>query len=192
MFCKDKQYYVIFYHSSWMWWIFHRIFLVPLNTVMDMSNVMMAAFKHHAYTPYKIVEVKVKRKARFFFFFFFFVYEGLSYGIPCIFWAKCSRITGVVSWLVLIMSSTWLYIFTFFNLRTHYLPRGYDQGEPAVSYRWTGWVWENNQLEFETAGKLPIDVEEFHRIYPILITENQRMLTCNWLDWQTLGSQPVI
>ena len=31
-----------------------------------------------------------------------------------------------------------------------------------------------------------------YRIYPNLIKANQRMSTCNQLDLQTLGSQPVI
>ena len=31
-----------------------------------------------------------------------------------------------------------------------------------------------------------------YRIYPNLIKENRRMSTCNRLDLQTLGSQPVI
>ena len=31
-----------------------------------------------------------------------------------------------------------------------------------------------------------------YRIYPNLMKENRRMSTCNWLDLQTLGSQPVM
>ena len=51
----------------------------------------------------------------------------------------------------------------------------------------------NNRLKFiKTAGKLPIIVEEFYRIFPNLIKENWRMSTCNQLDLQTLGSQPVM
>ena len=47
-----------------------------------------------------------------------------------------------------------------------------DRGEPAVSYRWTGWVWENNQLKFiKTAGKLWIILEEFIEYIPILQRE---------------------
>ena len=34
------------------------------------------------------------------------------------------------------------------------------QGEPAVSYRWTGWVWEITRLKLETSGELPIILEE--------------------------------
>ena len=29
-------------------------------------------------------------------------------------------------------------------------------------------------------------------MYPNLTKENRRMLTCNWLDLQTLGSQPFM
>ena len=40
--------------------------------------------------------------------------------------------------------------------------RSYDQGGPAVSYKWTGWIWEKkNRMKFKTAGKLHIIVEEF-------------------------------
>ena len=48
---------------------------------------------------------------------------------------------------------------------------------------------ENRQLgtdepnEFEIAGKLPIILEEFHRILnPNSIKESRRMSTCNWLQ----------
>ena len=37
----------------------------------------------------------------------------------------------------------------------------------------------NNRLKFTTAGELPIILEEFIGIYPNLITENQRLSTCN-------------
>ena len=50
----------------------------------------------------------------------------------------------------------------------------------------------NNQLKFETAGNLPIILEEFIEIYPNLIKENRKMSTYNRLDLQTLGSQPVM
>ena len=49
-----------------------------------------------------------------------------------------------------------------------------------------------NRLKFKTARKLPIILEEFIEIYPNLIKENRRMSTCNRLDLQTLGSQPVM
>ena len=50
----------------------------------------------------------------------------------------------------------------------------------------------------KTAGKLPIIQEEFieedrrRRRYPNLIKENRGLSTCNRLDLQTLGSQPVM
>ena len=43
----------------------------------------------------------------------------------------------------------------------------YGWGEPAVSYKRTGWVWENNRLKFKMAGKLPIIKEEFIEYTPI-------------------------
>ena len=51
----------------------------------------------------------------------------------------------------------------------------------------------NNRLKLETAGKLPIILEEFYRIYPNLIKEIRRMsTTCNRLDLQTLVFQPIM
>ena len=66
-------------------------------------------------------------------------------------------------------------------------------------------MWEYQQLitdepvEFE---KEPVEVEDcrkitdqfrgIYRMYPNLIKENQRMSTCNRLDLQILGSQPVM
>ena len=56
----------------------------------------------------------------------------------------------------------------------------------------------NNQLKFKIAGKLRIIFEEFIEYTPIYQSfyenrkENRRMWTCNRLDLQTLGSQPVM
>ena len=50
----------------------------------------------------------------------------------------------------------------------------------------------NNRLKFKTAGKTIDHLREMYRIYPNLIKEKRRMSTCNRLDSQTLGSQPVI
>ena len=66
-------------------------------------------------------------------------------------------------------------------------------------------IGENRQLvtdepvEFE---KLPVEVKDcrkitdcvrgIYRIYPNLIKENRRLSTCNRLNLQTLGSQPVM
>ena len=43
----------------------------------------------------------------------------------------------------------------------------------------------NNRLKFKTAGKLPINLEEFIELYPGLIKENRRMSTRNRLDLRT-------
>jgi hypothetical protein len=42
-----------------------------------------------------------------------------------------------------------------------------DRGEPAVCYTWTGWVSVNNWWKLQTAGKLPIILEEFTEYTPI-------------------------
>jgi hypothetical protein len=50
----------------------------------------------------------------------------------------------------------------------------------------------NNRLKFiKIAGKLPIILEEFIE-YTQFNKGNHRMSICNWLDLQTLGSQPVM
>jgi len=37
---------------------------------------------------------------------------------------------------------------------------GNEQGELTATYRWTGWILENNRLKFGTSGKLPLILEE--------------------------------
>ena len=49
---------------------------------------------------------------------------------------------------------------------------------------------------------IPVEIQDFkritdhfrgiYRIYPNILKENRRMLTCNWWDLQTLGSKPVV
>ena len=67
-------------------------------------------------------------------------------------------------------------------------------------------IGENQQLvtdEPVEVEKRPVEVPDckkitdhfggiYRRIYPKLTKENRRVLTCNRLDLQTLGSQPVI
>ena len=46
---------------------------------------------------------------------------------------------------------------------------------PAVSYKWTGWVWEMiNQLKFETSGGLSLDARGISGKYFIKIKTNLR------------------
>ena len=78
----------------------------------------------------------------------------------------------------------------FINMRKNFLGT-YDQGEPAVNYRWTGWVWEITGW----SSRLWKNYDQFRGIYNVylnLVKENRRMWICNQLDLQTLGSQPVI
>ena len=62
------------------------------------------------------------------------------------------------------------------------------QEEPAVSYRWTGWVWENNRLKLETSGGLPITLEEYMEYTLNEWKQNRKMSTCNRLDLESFGS----
>jgi hypothetical protein len=66
-----------------------------------------------------------------------------------------------------------------------------DRGEPAVSYRWTGWVWEISSW----CSRLQENYRSLQRnlwLIPQINIENRRMSTCNPLDLQTLGSQPIM
>ena len=119
-------------------------------------------------------------------------------------WALCC--VPMVSWTFMMpscvpMVSQAFPIFNFISwshghsrgqLHSHGLLESNDWGEPAVNYKWTGWVLRNNRLKFMTAGELPIIFREIYRIYSNLIKENRRMSTYNWLDLQTLGSQPIM
>ena len=82
---------------------------------------------------------------------------------------------------------------TLFNCITMFCENGsiYDRGEPAVSYKWTGWVWEI-PVEVQYCRNRTDHFRGVYRIYPNLIKEHRRMSTCNWLDLQTLGSQPIM
>ena len=56
-----------------------------------------------------------------------------------------------------------------------------DRGEPAVSYKWTGWVWELT-VEVQDCRKSTDHFQGIYRIYPNLIKKNRSMSTCNRLD----------
>ena len=66
-----------------------------------------------------------------------------------------------------------------------------DPGEPAVSYRWTGWVWEI-PVQDQECRKITDHFKGIGRIYLDFKKGNWRMSTCSWLDLQTLGSQSVM
>jgi hypothetical protein len=51
---------------------------------------------------------------------------------------------------------------------------------------------ENNMVEIQDCSKITNHFRGMHRICPNLMKENRRMSTCNRLDLQTLGSQPII
>ena len=59
----------------------------------------------------------------------------------------------------------------------------YDRGEQSIV---------DEQVEVQDCRKITDHVRGMYRIYPNLIKENLRMSTCNRLDLQTLGSQPVV
>ena len=52
--------------------------------------------------------------------------------------------------------------------------------------------FRSNQLKFKTAKEMTDHFRDIYRIYPNLMKEIQRMSTCNRLDLQTLGSQPIM
>ena len=52
--------------------------------------------------------------------------------------------------------------------------------------------FEKQLVEVGDCRKITDDIKGiYRRIYPDLITENRRMSTCNLLDLQTRGSQPI-
>ena len=56
-----------------------------------------------------------------------------------------------------------------------------------------GYMLVTNELvEVQDCRKITNRSRGIYRIYPNLIKENLRMGTCNQLDLQTLGSQPII
>ena len=75
----------------------------------------------------------------------------------------------------------------------------------SLAPRCSSVIGENRQLvtdEPAEFAKSPVEVQDCRKItdkfrgvygiYPNLLKENRRMSTCNRLDLQTLGSQPVI
>ena len=67
----------------------------------------------------------------------------------------------------------------------------YDRGEPAVNYRWTGWVWEITGW----SSRLQENCRSYYRNLwniPQFHERRRRMWTCNRLDLQTLGSRSIM
>ena len=52
--------------------------------------------------------------------------------------------------------------------------------------------FEKQPVEVQDCRKITDYFRRIYRIYPNLIKENRRMSTCNRLDLQTLGSQPLV
>ena len=50
----------------------------------------------------------------------------------------------------------------------------------------------NESVEVQYCRKITDHFRGIYRIYPNLMKKNRRMSTCNRLDLQTLGSQPII
>jgi hypothetical protein len=52
--------------------------------------------------------------------------------------------------------------------------------------------FEKQPVEIQDCRKITDHFRGIYRIYPNLIKENRRMSTCNRLDLETLGSQPIM
>ena len=50
----------------------------------------------------------------------------------------------------------------------------------------------NEPVEPQVCRKITVHFRGIYGIYPNLVKENRRMSTCNRLDLQTLGYQPVV
>ena len=59
--------------------------------------------------------------------------------------------------------------------------------ELIVSYRWTDWVFKNDQLKVEISGRLPICFRGICRMNLKSVKKNRKITTCNRLDLETLG-----
>ena len=68
--------------------------------------------------------------------------------------------------------------------------RTYDWGELAVTNEPV--EFDKKLVEIQDCRKITDHSRGIYRIYPNLVKENRRMSTCNRLDLQTLGSQPVM
>ena len=77
------------------------------------------------------------------------------------------------------------------RIRTCYLPV-YDPGEPAVSYRWTGWVWKITGWSSRLQENYLLHLEEYIEYTPIWWRKTGGCEHVTGLDLQTLKSQPVI
>ncbi len=64
-------------------------------------------------------------------------------------------------------------------------------GEPAVSCRWTGWVWEITGWSWRLQ-EIYDHLRGIYRIYLKWMKRNRTMSTCNRLDSESLGSWPTL
>jgi hypothetical protein len=73
-------------------------------------------------------------------------------------------------------------------------PETMIRGEPAVSYRWTGWVWEITCFEVQDCRNITYHFRGiYRRIYPNLTKEKSGGCQhVTRMDLQTLGSQPDV
>ena len=72
------------------------------------------------------------------------------------------------------------------SLESHFNVMINDRGEPAVN------LVTDEPDEVQDFRRITDYFRGVYRIYPNLMKENRRMSTCNRLDLQTLGSQPVM
>ena len=62
---------------------------------------------------------------------------------------------------------------------------------PAVTYRWSGWVWELTDCSSKLQGRNTDHFRGIHKIYTSHEwQQNRKMSTCNRLDSESLGSWP--
>ena len=66
-----------------------------------------------------------------------------------------------------------------------------DREEAAINYIWTGWVW-GKAGRGSRLHEITDNYREIHRLYVKLIEQNWEMSTCNRLDLESLGSQPIM
>jgi hypothetical protein len=99
-------------------------------------------------------------------------------------------------WFILILSCVKTYM-NRHSLQQHLVevPVTYDFTLHLRVLDHAAWFWSYDReepVEVQECRRITDHFRGSYRIYPKLIKENRRMSTCNRLDLETLGSQPIV
>ena len=132
--------------------------------------------------------------------------EFLNFRCPTIIFSSLKMMGCIVQLKGFLSHMTWAMLLCIMP-SSHFTTQCVDFQDNIRGYVWGGLLigsWKNRLLvtdelvEFE---EQPVEVQDFreitghsrgiYKIYPNPIKKNQKMSTCNWLDLETLGSQPI-